>query len=156
MGSAELQFFQWQDEEASVNDRSAVTHVEYGERTMLFLADLETDGLHALMEQAPSGFLKTEIIKHPHHGLTLLPDEYLELSGVRMSIITNGKRVTTTINQMHHSGVNPVLTELGYVHLATDGQLWFAEQLTNLTQVSQTFHGAMTEKESWTVEEEDQ
>ena len=48
----------------------------FGQRKMLFSADLEQKGQNGLIEKVGAEMLKAEVLKYPHHGLQALTPEY--------------------------------------------------------------------------------
>lgn len=153
IGSAILEVYLSQDPELDLNNGSAVMNLSLGERSMLFLADLEKAGLQDLMANARPSFLDVEVIKHPHHGMTPVYD-LLPLAHIRMSVITNSDRVKAMVTGLRHKSIDPVLTVGSIVHLATNGKVWFAETYTYLNEVPP--HQDPAEVLAlWEVEDED-
>jgi competence protein ComEC len=52
----------------SVNDNSLVVRLELGGRSVLFPGDLEAAGEASLLAHTPAVWLKSDVVKAPHHG----------------------------------------------------------------------------------------
>ena len=126
VGGAMLTAINKSSPEDSENDRSTAISLRFGERQMLFLGDLEAPGLAKLYEQTDPSLLQAEVVKHPHHGISSLMS-LPTLESVKISVITNSTRVKTSINNLRHSRINPLLTYRKWVHLVTNGEKWYAE-----------------------------
>ena len=59
-----------------LNDRSAQIMLTFGQRKILFSADLEQKGQNGLVEKVGAEMLKAEVLKYPHHGLQARTPEY--------------------------------------------------------------------------------
>ena len=72
-----------------MNDQSALTMVRYGERSMLFTADVEKPGQRALLADTDAAALRADILKYPHHGKQTLEDAFLSGGEPELVVITN-------------------------------------------------------------------
>ena len=88
-GAVTLTFYVGDYPELDMNNASAVTMVRYGERTILFTADVERKGQAALIERVPTRDLKADIIKYPHHGKRPLQKAFYEAVSPEIAIYTN-------------------------------------------------------------------
>ena len=57
------------DKTLDINSQSAITKVTYGDRTILFTADVEKPGQEKLLETLGAETLKSDILKYPHQLL---------------------------------------------------------------------------------------
>ena len=131
MGDGQVTFKVWMKsrEELSINDRSAQILVSYGDRKMLFMADMERPGQRDLAAAVPAEELKVDVFKYPHHGKLEMADELLTLMDPDMAIITNYRRYGKSFYYLGRRGVNMLYTNRDSVFLrvATDGEHWVCE-----------------------------
>ncbi|GHU69845.1 MBL fold hydrolase [Clostridia bacterium] len=130
LGSAVLTFMQWQNLSASINDRSMVIKVQYGERTILLAADLENAGQSAMLAEY-GDFLRADILKMPHHGLTSYTKDVNATVNPSLGISTNGLNITDTLKAYRKYGVKPIITVKGTVVAVTNGSMWYVWQIPN-------------------------
>lgn len=114
-----------------LNNRSAVMHVQYGERTALFTADAEYKLQKKLVEVIPEELLDTDIMKYPHHGTAGIDTAFLQKTSPLLAVITNngGSRNKDAKYTLRLNKIPMVFTVPGYVCLRTDGKTWLAERL---------------------------
>ena len=127
IGPAMLDVYQRADDDWSINNRSAMMRLKMGERTMLFTADMEKKALDRAVETIPVQELQSDILKHPHHGLTLLNDDFAGAVQPLLSIITNNTRAQKACYDLRLRKIPYIYTSSGYTHLVTDGAIWFVE-----------------------------
>lgn len=131
LGGATLTFYQWQNPLASVNGRSMIVHVEYGNRSVLLAADIDA-GSQATLTRHYGKALRSDIIKLPHHGVGQYVEEFHAVVQPSLAIITNTKEeAQVTINTLHQRGVAWKVTALGAVVAITDGYEWQVWQVTH-------------------------
>ena len=116
----------------TLNERSLVTRLTWGERSMLFTADIENNSVKALAELHGAA-LKSDVLKLPHHGQVRMATEFLEAVSPCLAIVTNGRgeRSAASVNQMKDRDIPCLYTVLGMVELRTDGAAWYARQFAN-------------------------
>ena len=131
-GSVTLKFWCNTDPSLDMNNQSAQTLVRYGERTILFTADMERSGQANLLTRVAASALKADLLKYPHHGKTALEEEFLRAVNPEAAIITN-KTVADWggVRYLAAKGIPYIYTnQTGvYLHLVTDGEHWIAEQV---------------------------
>ena len=131
-GSVTLKFWCNTDPSLDMNNQSAQTLVRYGERTILFTADMERPGQISLLTRAAPSALKADLLKYPHHGKTPLEEDFLRAVNPEAAIITN-KTVPDWggVRYLAAKGIPYIYTnQTGvYLHLVTDGEHWIAEQV---------------------------
>jgi beta-lactamase superfamily II metal-dependent hydrolase len=130
-GAVTLKFWVNTDPSLDMNNQSAQTMVTFGERKILFTADMEQAGQAVLMERVGAEELKADLIKYPHHGKTGLLDEFYQAVRPQLAVITNsyvkwGGIEYLIWKQIPRFYTNP--TEK-YVHLYTDGNTWVVERV---------------------------
>lgn len=114
------------------NDCSAVSILAYGDRRILFMADMERNyGQSLFYPRIAAGLdLHADIIKYPHHGNNGMLSEFYDAVGPALAVITNSRGV-------QKPGIDFLLSKRAgifytnyperYVHLYTDGHTWVIE-----------------------------
>ena len=128
-GKVSLKCFCINDPELDMNNNSAVMLLQYGNRRMLFTADMERLGQAVLVSRVPPEELRADILKYPHHGRSGLLDEFMQAVSPSFAIITNGVVRWGGIEYLLFRRIpylftNP--TEV-YLHCYTDGNVWVVE-----------------------------
>lgn len=131
LGGAVIDVWLKGDEDWSLNERSAQMRVQFGERTMLFTADMLQKTQRRLMEVIDPALLDVDILKYPHHGLSLPDDDFFAMVSPAYVIITNtaGDRTAKVRKYLNQRGTPWAVTVPGYVSLTTDGQTWLIERI---------------------------
>ncbi len=127
IGPATMKIYMKGDEDWSLNNRSAMMRLVDGDCSILFTADMEKKALDRAVETIPAEELRSDILKHPHHGLTVLTDAFAQAVAPQLSIITNNTRVTDTTYNLRLRKIPYIYTSSGYTHLVTNGESWFVE-----------------------------
>ncbi len=127
IGPATMKIYMKGDEDWSLNNRSAMMRLVDGDCSILFTADMEKKALDRAVETIPAEELRSDILKHPHHGLTVLTDTFAQAVAPQLSIITNNTRVTDTTYNLRLRKIPYIYTSSGYTHLVTNGESWFVE-----------------------------
>ena len=131
-GSVTLKFWCNTDPALDMNNQSAQTLIRYGERTILFTADMERNGQASLLSRINPAGLKADLLKYPHHGKSPLDDAFLQAVNPEAAIITN-KTVSDWggVRYLSVKGVPYIYTNQAgvYLHLVTDGEHWIVEQV---------------------------
>lgn len=127
VGGAEITVFLKGDDAWALNDRSAMMRLEFGQRSMLFTADMQKQALARAVEAVDPALLKADIMKYPHHGLTLLSEEFAQAVSPLLCIVTNNTRPSTALYRLRLKRIPYIITSRGYTHLVTDGTTWFVE-----------------------------
>ena len=130
-GAVTLQFWCGSDPDLDMNNNSAVTLVKFGERSILFTADIEQPGMDALLRRVPAAGLKADIIKYPHHGHPALTDAFLAAVSPSAAIVTNTSVDWTGIKYLRQQKIPTYFTRYKktVLHLYTDGTTWVLEQI---------------------------
>ena len=114
-----------------LNDRSAQIMLTFGQRKMLFSADLEQKGQNGLIEKVGAEMLKADVLKYPHHGLQALTPEYRAAVSPELAIVTCNQRETEGKKYIRRTVLDTVWTVPGFVHLMTDGEMWVCDRIVS-------------------------
>ena len=131
LGGAVIDVWLKGDDSWSLNERSAQMRLQYGERTMLFTADMLQKTQVRLLEVIDHDLLDVDIFKYPHHGLSLPDNTFFDVVSPAYVIITNtaGERTEKVRRYLNQRKVPWVTTSPGYVSLTTDGHTWVLERI---------------------------
>lgn len=131
-GAVELLFLKNNEEYLDMNNQSAVTRITYGERTILFTADMEQPGQQAMIERIDPELLKCDIVKYPHHAKSDMYTPFYEALGAGLAVVTSveGRGDAGQI-AIANRGMPAVYTSVKdqFTHLVTDGEYWLVEQV---------------------------
>ena len=135
-GKASMTFWLKVEETASMNDQSAQTMLRYGERSMLFMADMERHGQRVFTKALEPDEIKADIIKYPHHGKLEMADECLLAISPKLAVITNYRGAGKSRYYLGRRNVEIVYTNRDsvFTHLVTDGKNWVVEYVPIQTQ----------------------
>ena len=128
-GKVTLQIWQKRQEGFTINDLSAQTMVRYGNRSMLFTADMEKPGQRLLLAEVGPETLRADILKYPHHGKLTLEDAFLEAVSPLMAVVTNYRQFGESYRYLLSKNIPIVYTNRDkiFLHLITDGEHWLCE-----------------------------
>ena len=130
-GAVTLTFYVGEYPALDMNNASASTMVRYGERTILFTADMERQGQMALAARIPARDLKADILKYPHHGKQSLYRDFYEAVSPEIAVFTNRREVPEWegVTYMNFRKIPCIYTSVldVYLHLMTDGEHWVVE-----------------------------
>ena len=131
-GAVELLFLKNNEESLDMNNQSAVTRITYGERTILFTADMEAPGQQAMIERIGPELLKCDIVKYPHHGKSDLYTPFFEAMDAKLAVVTSveGRGDAGQI-ALSNRGLPAVYTAVKdqFTHIVTDGEYWLIERV---------------------------
>lgn len=132
LGGATIQVWMLSQPEFSrLNDRSAQMMLTFGNRKMLFSADLEQKGQDGLLKKVGAAALKADVLKYPHHGLQALTAGYRAAVSPELAIVTCNQRTTDGKKYVLRTGLDTVWTVPGFVHLTTDGKTWLCDRIVS-------------------------
>lgn len=131
IGGAAIDVWLKGDEDWKLNDRSAVMRVQFGQRTALFMADAEFPLQKRLAEAIPAELLDVDVVKYPHHGITVMDSGLLTKMTPAFAVITNQdyERMRNTKARLRANKIPFAFTLKGPVAVCTDGTTWLAERL---------------------------
>ena len=131
-GAVELLMLKNNEEYLDMNNQSAVTRISYGERTILFTADMEAPGQQAMLERIGPELLKCDILKYPHHAKSDLYTPFYQALEAKVAIATSveGRGDAGQI-AMINRGMPMIYTAVTdqFTHLVTDGEYWLIERV---------------------------
>ena len=131
-GAVELLFLKNNEPELDMNNQSAVTRITYGERTILFMADMEQPGQEAMIKRIGTELLKCDIVKYPHHAKSDMYTPFFDAMGARLAVVTSveGRGDNGQI-ALASRGLPAIYTytEDRFTRLVTDGEYWLCEQV---------------------------
>lgn len=129
LGEAAIRIYR-HTEIKNVNAQSLVTHITFGDSTMLLAADIIGKTQRYFAQTLLPEQLKADILKAPHHGITPMVDEFLSAVDPDVLLFTStSKRVTTGATQAERNELTHYFSGDGTVILETDGTDWYVRQL---------------------------
>lgn len=135
MGDGFVTFLSWMKSSdlETVNNRSAVTMVTFGNCNILFTADLEYQGQRSLLNAVEPEHLKADILRYPHHGKSAMIAELFDAISPALTIITNTNRIvelreSTKFLGYRHASILYTHRPPYVIRLRTDGEHWICDQ----------------------------
>ena len=109
------------------NDLSGMLMVKYGSCSLLLAADVELYDELILTDHYD---LKADILKYPHHGMSVLAREFLDEIDPEFIVFTHGAGDTKRAQaQMVDSGYDRMaFATWGVIRIQTDGTKWIVRQ----------------------------
>lgn len=112
------------------NNRSAMLHIQFGERSILFAADVENHAQRSFGENPPAEGIRADILKYPHHGQVKLHDPFMDAISPSFVILNGANEVMTGgKNYLNRNKVPYLISYQGLIRLRTDGQIWVVDYL---------------------------
>ena len=112
----------------TVNDRSAVLSIRFGESSALLTADIAGGTQHYLADMDPSP-VKTDVLKAPHHGITAMVKEFLDAADPAFILGScYEKDASSLIVQARYRDIPLYCAGQGRVTMVTDGTDWYIWQ----------------------------
>ena len=109
------------------NQRSAMLMIRYGECSMLLTADVSERGQPILAEMHD---LKADIMKYPHHGVSLNQEVFLDEVAPEFVFIPHGAIETKPgQKQLAERGIPVMFANWGTIILQSNGEKWIVEQV---------------------------
>ena len=131
-GAVGLLFLKNGEDSLDINNQSAQTMVTYGERSILFMADMERPGQEAMFRRVGAERLKCDIVKYPHHGKSDMYDPFFKAMGAQAAVVTSVEgRKDGGQTALYNRGLPAVYTSVKgmFLRLATDGEYWLIERV---------------------------
>ncbi len=120
------------EEELDVNNRSALMMISYGDRRILFTADIEFPGQEAMIARIDPELLKCDIVKYPHHAKSYIYPPFFDAMDAKLAIVTAFEgRPDAGQRDLSNRRIPTVYTSVKgrFIHLATDGEYWLCEEV---------------------------
>lgn len=128
LGGATLRFFWWADG-GGPNELSCLTHVTFGDATLLLTADAESIAQMGVLNQVPVDWLKADILKFPHHAYTIMEIDFLETVNPQLVFATNWlSNIEPCARQVERRNMTFVTQGYGRIVMETDGKEWYVTQ----------------------------
>ena len=130
LGSARIEIFRC-TENWDLNSRSLVLKVTFGESSVLLCADITGDTQLYLAGNYPEGTFDADLIKIPHHALSITRPAFLDCVTPEAAVVTNRREgVYSRAAYQFVSRELPVFySGDGTVCAVTDGADWYIRQL---------------------------
>ena len=131
-GAVKLLFLKNDESYLDMNNQSAQTLITYGERSILFMADMETPGQKAMIDRIGGGLLKCDVVKYPHHAKHDMYTPFYEAMDAKLAIVTSVEgRGDAGQLAIDYRGLPAVYTasSSSFTHLVTDGHYWLCEKV---------------------------
>lgn len=124
-GGAKLVFFWWEDG-LDPNAYCSVLHITFGSSTVLMTGDIGGEAEVGLLEQVGPEALKADILKYPHHAMTVVKDSFLKAVDPAFIFVTNrASHVPHATRMMEQQGYEYRNTTAGRLVMTTDGTDWY-------------------------------
>lgn len=129
LGNAVLRLYRY-EVEPNANAKSVIAHVTFGDATILLGADIIGITQHYFAENLTEEQLKADIVKAPHHGITAMAADFIDLVDPEMILMTApSSRAGKGVNQAKRRDLKYFCSGDGTVILETDGVDWYVRQL---------------------------
>ncbi len=111
------------------NEMSAILRVQYGDCRALLTADIEPSANSQIL-LARLYDLKTDVLKYPHHGLSIMSAEFYREADPEYSFFTHGAGDTRAAQALliHNGYTRMSFATWGMITLRTDGKKWIVRQ----------------------------
>ncbi len=114
----------------TLNDRSAMLLITYGERTILFTGDVENRAQKSYALDPPPCGLKADILKYPHHGLTPPVKGFFAEVSPELAFLNGAANVMDQSKRYLKKREIPFLFSYkGLTRMRTDGSIWVVDYL---------------------------
>ncbi len=126
--------------ERTCNDMSAMLMVKYGDCSVLLTADVER---RDEIELAELYDLKADILKYPHHGMSVIEPVFLDEIRPEFVFFTHGAGDTHSAQvQIYEAGYERMcFATWGTITMQTDGTKWIVKQeiLPEFTEIAEKY-----------------
>ena len=115
------------------NNRSAMLHIQFRERSILFAGDVENHAQRSFGENPPAGGLKADVLKYPHHGQVKLHDPFFDAIDPELVFMNGANAVMDGAkNYLAKRKVPYLIGYEGLTRLRTDGKVWVVDYMHEL------------------------
>ena len=112
------------------NNRSAMLHIQFGDRSILFSGDVENHAQRSFGENPPAEGLKADILKYPHHGQVKLHDPFFDAIDPELVFMNGANQVMEGAkNYLKKRKVPYLIGYEGLTRLRTDGKVWVVDYM---------------------------
>lgn len=112
------------------NNRSAMLHIQFGDRRILFSGDVENHAQRSFGENPPAEGLKADILKYPHHGQVKLHDPFFDAIDPELVFMNGANQVMEGAkNYLKKRKVPYLIGYEGLTRLRTDGKVWVVDYM---------------------------
>ena len=112
------------------NNRSAMLHIQFGDRSILFSGDVENHAQRSFGENPPAEGLKADILKYPHHGQVKLHDPFFDAIDPEIVFMNGANQVMEGAkNYLKKRKVPYLIGYEGLTRLRTDGKVWVVDYM---------------------------
>jgi len=113
-----------------LNNRSAMLHIQFGDRSILFSGDVENHAQRSFGENPPAEGLKADILKYPHHGQVKLHDPFFDAIDPELVFMNGANQVMEGAkNYLKKRKVPYLIGYEGLTRLRTDGKVWVVDYM---------------------------
>lgn len=115
------------------NDESAMLLLTYGERTLLFAADVENRAQTAYAEDPPAPGIRADILKYPHHGLVRMNSAFFDAVSPDLTLNNGGLDTGREgRNFLKKKKADFLVGYKGLTRMRTDGNIWVVDYLDEI------------------------
>lgn len=112
------------------NNRSAMLHIQFGDRSILFAGDVENHAQRSFGENPPAEGIRADILKYPHHGQVKLHDPFLEAISPELVFMNGANAVMDGgKNYLDKKKIPYLIGYTGLIRLRTDGKVWVVDYM---------------------------
>ena len=112
------------------NNRSAMLHIQFGDRSILFAGDVENHAQRSFGENPPAEGIRADILKYPHHGQVKLHDPFLEAISPELVFMNGANAVMDGgKNYLDKKKIPYLVGYMGLTRLRTDGKVWVVDYM---------------------------
>ena len=134
LGGATITVYWW-EEGKTIDAKCPIARVEFGDSSALLCSDIIGDTQQYYLKTLDAAFLRADVVKAPHHGITPFQIDFLDAVDPAFVIVTNysnyGTDLTKFKNQMKNRHLPAKYSGDGTVYLETDGTDWYVWQTLN-------------------------
>lgn len=128
LGAVELETWRWM-EGKTIDAQCPLTRVSFGDCVLLLTSDIIGSSQEYLMKILPAEWLKADVMKAPHHGLTGANKTFLDTVSPEFIFITNYSGKTATMDgQAKYRNIPYAHSGDGTIVLECDGVDWYIYQ----------------------------
>ena len=124
------------------NEMSAIMMVRFGDCSVLLTADIEPSSDSQIL-LARLYDLKTDLLKYPHHGMSIMAAEFMREADPEYTFFTHGAGNTRDSQALliHNGYTRMSFATWGMITMQTDGTKWIVRQdiLPEMKEIAETY-----------------